>query len=50
MNFSSTFDPDAEEPAECTTFYTNMVSIVCNENILSADSDTRNKVSIVTNN
>lgn len=51
VNFSSTFDPksDAEEPAECTTFYTNMVSIVCNENILSADLDTRNKVGKTSN-
>ena len=47
VNFSSSFDPDAEEPAECKTFYTNMVSITCSENILSADSLTRNKVSVI---
>ena len=46
MNFSSTFDPAAgEEPAQCKLFYPNMVSITCNENILSAPLETRTKVS-----
>ena len=46
MHFSSTFDPAAgEEPAQCKAFYTNMVSITCNENILSAPLETRTKVS-----
>lgn len=47
MIFSSTFEPaDDEEPAQCTAFYTNMVSITCNENILSAPLETRTKVSV----
>ena len=47
MNFSSTFDPAAgEEPAQCIDFYTNMVSITCNENILSAPLEIKTKVSL----
>ena len=46
MNFSSTFDPAAdEEPAQCKEFYTNMVSITCNGNILSAPLEIRTKIS-----
>ena len=46
MNFSSTFDPAAgDEPAQCKAFYSNMVSITCNENILSAPLEIRTKVS-----
>ena len=47
MIFSSTFEPaDGEDPAQCTAFYTNMVSLTCNENILSAPLETRTKVSV----
>ena len=46
MNFSSTFDPAAgEEPAHCKEFYTNMIFITCNENILSAPLEIKTKVS-----
>ena len=46
MHFSSTFDPAAgEEPAQCKAFYSNMVSITYNENILSAPLETKTKVS-----
>jgi hypothetical protein len=46
VNFSSTFDPgDGAEPAQCTSFYTNMVSITCNENVLSTTLEARTKVS-----
>ena len=44
VNFSSSFDPSAELPAKSTMFYTNMVSIVCREDILSSDSETLTKV------
>ena len=46
MHFSSTFNPAAgEEPAQCIDFHANMVSITCNENILSAPLEIRTKVS-----
>ena len=46
MHFSSTFDPAAgEEPAQCKVFFPNMVSITCNENVLSAPLEIRTKVS-----
>ena len=45
VNFSSSFDQNAGTPAKCTTFSTNMVSIDCRADILSADRATQKKVS-----
>ena len=45
VNFSSTFDPNAESPAKCTKFYTNMVSIDCRADVLCSDVEDRVKVS-----
>ena len=45
VNFSSKFDPNAKSPVELTKFYTNMISLVCRADVLSADADIQTQVS-----